>query len=194
MTATPIQSRMVAVAMGLVSGFLAGYLAFPIPDYKIAAGDFEFYVNQADMAPISAPLFYSIGMVLVLWRAQSTRRLGLVLGVPSGIFAGWLLAVNLAVQIVDRTGQTGGAAGELVVWLVAGALAGAVGAAFTWLGARAAGLAPSHAATLRLVAAVGAVFGLLLYPSYQVFEQGWLLFAPWQAAVACIIASMRRSI
>jgi hypothetical protein len=187
-SSAPKWLTLAAIVMGLVSGFLAGYFVFPIPDYKFAVGDAEVYINQADMAPLTAPLFYSIGMILLLLPVRPKQAPGHLLGVPLGIFIGWLLAVNIAVQIVTLAGQPGGSTGELVAWLIGGAVAGAVGATFTWLGARSAIPALSDPRAFRLAAAAGAFFGLLLYPAYNTFEQSWVLFAPWQAAVACTIA------
>ncbi len=177
-----------AVVMGLISGFLAGYYIFPIAEYKFSADNIEIYVNQPEMAPITAPLFYAIGMMLLLLPVRPKHLPAHLLGVPLGILIGWLLAVNIAVQIVTLAGQPGGAAGDIVAWLVAGAVAGAVGATFTWLGARSAVPALSGKRAFRLAASAGTVFGLLLYPAFNTFEQTWILFAPWQAAVACTIA------
>jgi hypothetical protein len=72
--------------------------------------------------------------------------------------------------------------------VLGGLAAGAVGAGLTAFGAGIAVESVRRTAAWGLIAAAGAVFGLLLYPALT-NETIALLLVPWQAAVAAALAN-----
>jgi hypothetical protein len=75
----------------------------------------------------------------------------------------------------------------MLAWLLGGMMAGAVGAGLIAFGAGIAAIPVRRIEAWILIAFVGALAGLLLYPA-ALLDAIILLFVPWQAAVGAAIA------
>jgi hypothetical protein len=164
----------ILAALGALSGALGTIL--PGSNYGAAP--------HAGAYMVLAGVWFGLVMGFAVWRWGGQS----VTAVATAIFAawaGWELAVNLAVQLDGR-------------WLVATSLsaaekgsiegfaAGSVGAFVTWVGAAAFTPALQRARAAVMITVTGALFGLLL-PWTNDYDGGAVLLVPWQAAVAAVI-------
>jgi hypothetical protein len=181
---------LVMAAFGVVSGLISS-LPSPLPDIRLS--DPDILIN-AHSVPLHAGLAFG-GMVagmLWLWVNRDPTKCLLVLALT---LVGWLAAVNTANDVINTIQSStlfGTAEGakthrEMLAWLVGGLLAGAVGAGLTAFGAGIAAPPLRRTEAWTLIAFVGALDGLMLYPA-ALLDTIVLLFVPWQAAVGAAIA------
>ncbi len=188
----PARARAVAImaAVGAVTGLLSS-LPSPLPDLRLEEP--EILIN-AEGVPLHAGIAFGIGVAIILWR-WANRDLGKCLLAAAFTLAGWLAAVNTANDVMTSVvgselfGTMEGAktSREVVGWVLAGLVGGAIGAGLTAFGAGVAAEAIRHVAAWGPIVAVGTILGLLLYPAASL-DAIALLFVPWQAAVAAMIA------
>lgn len=179
-----------AAGLGLATG-LVSTLPSPLPDIRL--GDPAILINAAGV-PLHAGLVFAalVAALVWSWQARDPGKCFLAAGLT---VIGWLTAVNTADEIIseiaasDLFGTAPGAKGsrEILGWLAAGLSGGLIGAGFAACGVSLAVPSFRSAQLWTLVLAAGALAGLLLYPA-AVWDAGWVLFMPWQAAVAASIA------
>ena len=179
-----------AAGLGLATGLLST-LPSPLPDIRL--GDPAILINATGV-PLHAGLVFAalVAVLIWSWQARDPGKCFLAAGLT---VIGWLTAVNTADEVIseiaasDLFGTAPGAkeSREILGWLAAGLSGGLIGAGFTACGVSLA-VPPFRSAQLwTLVLATGALCGLLLYPA-AAWDAGWVLFVPWQAAVAASIA------
>lgn len=181
---------LVAAALGVATGLIST-LPSPFPDLRI--DDPEIIIN-AENIPLHAGIVFAAMLAALLWFWHE-RDPGKCLLTAGLTLLGWLTAVNTANDVMsgiiasDLFGTTQGAKGsrEVLGWLVAGLVGGLIGAGFTACGVSIAAPSIRHAAAWALILGSGTLLGLLLYPAARL-DAGFLLFVPWQAAVAASIA------
>ncbi len=188
----PPWPRAVAIAAGIgaVTGFVSG-LPSPLPDLRLE--DPEFLIN-AEGIPLHAGVAFGAGVALILW-LWAKRDPGKCLLAMALTLMGWLAAVNTANDVMQAlvgselfgTVQGAKASREMVGWVLAGVIGGAIGAGLTAFGAGVPAEAIRRPQAWGLIVALGALFGLLLYPA-ALADLIMLLFVPWQAAVLASIA------
>jgi len=181
---------LVMAAFGVVSGLISS-LPSPLPDIRLS--DPDILIN-AHSVPLHAGLAFG-GMVagtLWLWVNRDPTKCLLVLALT---LVGWLAAVNTANDVINTvqgstlfgTAEGAKANREMLAWLLGGMMAGAVGAGLIAFGAGIAAVPVRRIEAWILIAFVGALAGLLLYPA-ALLDAIILLFVPWQAAVGAAIA------
>jgi hypothetical protein len=188
----PPRARAVLImaGVGLVTGLISS-LPSPLPDLRLE--DPELLIN-AEGIPLHAGIAFGAAMGLILW-LWTNRDLGKCLLAMALTLMGWLAAVNTANDVMTMVvgselfGTMPGAKAsrEMVGWVMAGLIGGAVGAGLTAFGAGVAAQAIRRWQAWGLIVGIGAVYGILLYPTANL-DQVALLFVPWQAAVAASIA------
>ena len=179
-----------AAALGLATGLLSS-LPSPLPDIRL--GDPAILINAAGV-PLHAGLVFAALVAALIWSWQ-VRDPGKCFLAAGLTLIGWLTAVNTADEIMseiaasDLFGTAPGAKDmrEILGWLAAGLSGGLIGAGFTACGVSLAVPSFRSAKLWTLVLAAGGLCGLLLYPA-AAWDAGWVLFVPWQAAVAASIA------
>lgn len=188
----PSRGRAIAVmaALGVVTGLISS-LPSPLPDIRLSEPDI---LINARSVPLHAGVAFG-GMVagmLWLWVSREPTKCLLALALT---LVGWLAAVNTANDVINTvqsstlfgTAEGAKANREMLAWLVGGLLAGAVGAGLTAFGAGIAAIPLRRTEAWTLIAFVGALAGLFLYPA-ALLDAIVLLFVPWQAAVGAAIA------
>jgi hypothetical protein len=188
----PPRPRAVAIGagIGVVTGLISS-LPSPLPDLRLH--DPDVLINAAGI-PLHAGIAFGAGVAIVLW-LWAKRDPGKCLLAMALTLMGWLAAVNTANDAMQAvvgselfgTVQGAKASREMVGWVLGGVFGGAVGAGLTAFGAGVPGEAIRRPQAWILIAVVGAVFGLLLYPA-ALADFVMLLFVPWQAAVLASIA------
>jgi len=188
----PARTRavMILAGVGILTGLISS-LPSPLPDLRLE--DPEILIN-ADGVPLHAGIAFGAGLAAMLW-LWASRDLGKCLLAMALTVMGWLAAVNTANDVMSAVVSTdlfGTAAGakasrEVVGWVLAGLVGGAIGAGLTAFGAGFAARAVKRPEAWSLIVAIGALFGLLLYPAAH-WNAMVLVFVPWQAAVAASIA------
>jgi hypothetical protein len=188
----PSRRRTIAVmaALGVVTALISS-LPSPLPDIRLSDPD---VLINARAVPLHAGIAFGamVGGVLWLWVNRDPIKCLLAMTLT---LAGWLAAVNTANDVINTIqgsslfGTIEGAKAyrEMLGWMVGGLLAGAVGAGLTAFGTGIAATSIRRPEAWMLVVLTGAVVGLLLYPA-ALFDAIILLFVPWQAAVAAVIA------
>ena len=179
-----------AAGLGLATGLLST-LPSPLPDIRL--GDPAILINATGV-PLHAGLVFAalVAVLIWSWQARDPGKCFLAAGLT---VIGWLTAVNTADEVIseiaasDLFGTAPGAkeSREILGWLAAGLSGGLIGAGFTACGVSLAVPSFRSAQLWTLVLATGALCGLLLYPA-AAWDAGWVLFVPWQAAVAASIA------
>ena len=179
-----------AAGLGLATGLLST-LPSPLPDIRL--GDPAILINATGV-PLHAGLVFAalVAVLIWSWQARDPGKCFLAAGLT---VIGWLTAVNTADEVIseiaasDLFGTAPGAkeSREILGWLAAGLSGGLIGAGFTACGVSLAVPSFRSAQLWTLVLAAGALCGLLLYPA-AAWDVGWVLFVPWQAAVAASIA------
>lgn len=185
-----IRAVMIMTGVGILTGLISS-LPSPLPDLRLE--DPEILIN-ADGVPLHAGIAFGAGLAAMLW-LWASRDLGKCLLAMALTVMGWLAAVNTASDVMsavvstDLFGTAEGAKAnrEVVGWVLAGLVGGAIGAGLTAFGAGFAARAVKRPEAWSLIVAIGALFGLLLYPAAH-WNAMVLLFVPWQAAVAASIA------
>ncbi len=188
----PPQARagFVMASIGGLTGLISS-IPSPLPDLHL--GEPDLLIN-AERVPLHAGISFGAGVAAMLW-LWIQRDFAKCLLTMALTLIGWLAAVNTANDIFSATvssnlfGTASGAKAsrEVLGWLLAGVASGAVGAGLTAFGAGIPAQAIRRPQAWGLVVAVGAMFGLLLYPAVEQ-DAVALLFVPWQAAVAGAIA------
>jgi len=176
--------------IGILTGLISS-LPSPLPEIRLEEP--EILIN-AEGVPLHAGIAFGAGLATMLWLWVS-RDLGKCLLVMALTLLGWLAAVNTANDVLsavvssDLFGTVEGAKAnrEVVGWVLAGLVGGAIGAGLIVFGAGIADHAIWAPEGWGPVVAVGALFGLLLYPAAN-WDAIALLLVPWQAAVAASIA------
>ncbi|MBC8020150.1 MAG: hypothetical protein H7X78_02925 [Methyloceanibacter sp.] len=185
-----IRAVMIMTGVGILTGLISS-LPSPLPDLRLE--DPEILIN-ADGVPLHAGIAFGAGLAAMLW-LWASRDLGKCLLAMALTVMGWLAAVNTASDVMsavvstDLFGTAEGAKAnrEVVGWVLAGLVGGAIGAGLTAFGAGFAARSVKRPGAWSLIVAIGALFGLLLYPAAH-WNAMVLLFVPWQAAVAASIA------
>ena len=188
----PPRPRAVAIAAGIgaVTGFVSG-LPSPFPDLRLE--DPELLIN-AEGIPLHAGVAFGAGVALILWLWAKRDPAKCLLAMALTLM-GWLAAVNTANDVMQAlvgselfgTVHGAKASREIVGWVLAGLIGGAIGAGLTAFGAGVPAEAIRRPQAWGLIVALGALFGLLLYPA-ALADLIMLLFVPWQAAVLASIA------
>jgi hypothetical protein len=179
-----------AAGLGLATGLLST-LPSPLPDIRL--GDPAILINATGV-PLHAGLVFAalVAVLIWSWQARDPGKCFLAAGLT---VIGWLTAVNTADEVISEiaasdlfgTAQGAKESREILGWLAAGLSGGLIGAGFTACGVSLAVPSFRSAQLWTLVLAAGALCGLLLYPA-AAWDAGWVLFVPWQAAVAASIA------
>jgi hypothetical protein len=188
----PARSRAVAIMAGL--GILTGLISSlpsPLPDVRLE--DPEFLINARNV-PLHAGIAFGSGLAAMLWLWVS-RDIGECLLAIAFTIIGWLVAANTANDVFSAVvsselfGTEAGAKAsrEGVGWVLAGLVGGGIGAGLVAFGVGIAAQSIRRARAWMPIVVTGALFGLLLYPAAR-FDTIALLFAPWQAAIAAVIA------
>ena len=179
-----------ALAIGVVTGLLTVFLPLPLEAIPTNPQDVGYVIHYPGAAPLGAPIFFSLGLVGLLGlfeRSALTRAVPVI----AGVFVGWLIAINLYLQLGGSTDVSGDEANvaklTTIAGIAVGAMCGAAGAAFTWLGSAVALRRLIRFDAFVLVTAVGLVFGTIAVFA-DIGSTPWKLFLPWQAAVAGSIA------
>lgn len=188
----PMRTRAVTLmaGVGVLTGLISS-LPSPLPDLRLVEP--EFLINAKNV-PLHAGIAFGAGIAIMLW-LWVTRDLGKCLLAVALTIVGWLVAANTANDVISVTvssdlfGTAEGAKAnrEVVGCVLAGLIAGAIGAGLTAFGAGIAADPIRRAKAWIPIVATGALFGLLLYPAAH-WNAIALLFVPWQAAVAGLIA------
>jgi len=189
----PARARAVLImaGVGLLTGILSS-LPSPLPDLRLE--DPEILIN-AEGIPLHAGIAFGGGMAIMLW-LWANRDIGKCLLAMALMLMGWLAAVNTANDVMSAvvsselfgTVEGAKASREVVGWVLAGLVGGGLGAGLVVFGVGIAAQAIRRAEAWVPIVAIGALFGLLLYPAAR-FDAIALLFVPWQAAVAAAIAN-----
>ena len=179
-----------ALATGAVTGLMAAYLPLPLEAIPASPEKVGYVIHYPGYAPIGAPIFFAAGLVGLL-RLFDSAVVARAVPVVVGVFAGWLAAINIFLQLGGQTDVSGDPANVAKVTTIAviaiGAMCGAAGGAFTWLGSAIAVNRLMRFEAFVLVTAVGLAFGTIL-PLINLRDMPWPLFCLWQAAVAASIA------
>jgi hypothetical protein len=130
--------------------------------------------------------------MLWLWVSRDVGKC--LLAIAFTIIA-WLVAANTANDVFSAVvsselfGTEAGAKAsrEVVGWVLAGLVAGGIGAGLIVFGVGIAAQSIRRAGAWLPIVVTGALFGLLLYPAAR-FDAIALLFVPWQAAIAAMVA------
>jgi hypothetical protein len=163
----PLSLAGLAMVSGLLGAFAEG------PGFGTAP--------QLGVYLVLAGLWFGLVVGFGVW-TWAGRNLGGALLAVAVTWAGWELAVNLALQIDSYWARTHSAPGWLGMYL-AGFIAGAIGAGVTWAGAAMSLTALQRPGVGAGAVAIGAVMGLLL-PYTNHYDHGAVLLVPWQMAVA----------
>jgi hypothetical protein len=185
------RALMIAAGIGVLTGLISS-LPSPLPDLKL---DEPEILVSAERVPLHAGIAFGAGVALIVW-LWSSRDPGKCLLAMVLTLIGWLAAVNTANDVLLLTvsselfGTEPGAkeSREMLGWVFGGVAAGAVGAGLTAFGAGIAAERVRRTEAWGLIAAAGALFGILLYPAVT-NETIALLLVPWQAAVAAALAN-----
>jgi hypothetical protein len=180
----------VMAGIGALTGLISS-LPSPLPELRLEEPDI---LINAQGVPLHAGIVFGAGIAIMLWRWANRDPMKCLLAFAL-LLIGWLVAVNTADDVFsavvgsDLFGTAPGAKAnrEMVGWLIGGLSGGAVGAGFT---AFAAGIPAQVIRRTRIwapIIAIGALLGLLLYPAV-LLTAIVLLYVPWQAAVAAVIA------
>lgn len=188
----PARSRAVAVmaCLGVLTGLISS-LPSPLPDLRLE--DPEFLIN-ARSVPLHAGIAFGSGLAAMLWLWVS-RDVGKCLLAIAFTIIAWLVGANTANDVFSAVvsselfGTEAGAKAsrEVVGWVLAGLVGGGIGAGLIVFGVGIAAQSVRRAAAWLPIVVTGALFGLLLYPAAR-FDAIALLFVPWQAAIAAVIA------
>src|SRR5262245_5788733 len=188
----PARSRAVAIMaiISVMTGLISS-LPSPLPDVRLE--DPEFIIN-ARSVPLHAGIAFGAGLAAMLWLWVS-RDVGKCLLAIAFTIIGWLVAANTANDVFSAVvsselfGTEAGAKAsrEVVGWVLAGLVGGGIGAGLVAFGAGIAAQSIRRARAWMPIVVTGALFGLLLYPAAHL-DAVALLFVPWQAAIAAVIA------
>lgn len=181
----------IAAGIGVLTGLISS-LPSPLPDLKL---DEPGLVISAETVPLHAGIAFGAGVALIVW-LWARRDLGKCLLAMALALIGWLAAVNTANDVMTvvvsselfGTVEGAKASRETLGWLLGGLAAGAVGAGLTAFGGGIAAESIRRVEAWGTIAAVGALFGLLLYPAVS-NDAIALLLVPWQVAVAAALAN-----
>jgi hypothetical protein len=176
--------------LGVLTGLISS-LPSPLPDVRLE--DPEFLIN-ARSVPLHAGIAFGAGLAAMLWLWVS-RDIGKSLLAIAFTIIGWLVAANTANDVFSAVvsseifGTEAGAKAsrEVVGWVLAGVVGGGIGAGLVAFGVGIAAQSIRRARAWIPIVVTGALFGLLLYPAAR-FDAIALLFVPWQAAIAAVIA------
>ena len=188
----PARARAIAImaGVGAFTGLISSLPTF-LPDMRLE--DPDILIN-AQGIPLHAGIAFGAGIALMLWLWEN-RDLSKCLLAMALTLVGWLAAVNTANDVMQAvvsselfgTVQGAKASREIVGWILAGLVGGAIGAGLTAFGAGISAPALRRPEIWGLIVGAGALLGLLLYPAASL-DLIVLLFIPWQAAVAALIA------
>jgi hypothetical protein len=188
----PARPRAVAVmaVLGIVTGLISS-LPSPLPDIRLSDPD---VLINARAVPLHAGIAFGVMLagVAFVWVNRDISKCLLALALT---VIGWLAAANTANDVInaiqgsDLFGMAEGAKAsrEMLGWLSGGVIAGGIGAGLTAFGIGIPAVAIRRTEAWVPVVLTGAVLGLLLYPA-ALFDSIVVLFVPWQAAVAAVIA------
>jgi hypothetical protein len=188
----PARPRAVAVmaALGVLTGLISS-LPSPLPDIRLSDPD---VLINARAVPLHAGIAFGAMLAGVIWTWVS-RDIGKCLLALALTVIGWLAAANTANDVINAiqgsnlfgTAEGAKASREMLGWLSGGVIAGGIGAGLTAFGTGIPAIAIRRTETWVPVVLAGAAFGLLLYPA-ALLDSIVVLFVPWQAAVAAVIA------
>jgi hypothetical protein len=188
----PARSRAVAIMayLGVFTGLISS-LPSPLPDIRLE--DPEFLIN-ARSVPLHAGIAFGAGLAAMLWLWVS-RDVGKCLLAIAFTIIAWLVGANTANDLFSAVvsselfGTEAGAKAsrEVVGWVLAGLVGGGIGAGLVAFGVGIAARSIRQAGAWLPIVVTGALLGLLLYPAAR-FDLIALLFVPWQAAIAAVIA------
>ena len=153
--------------LGIVSGFLS---SFELP-----------VIGQISIfnASIQQGLLFGLVIAIGLYFWGRSGWAGALLAIPVTL-AAWVAGFN------SYTFLTGGVLNDYL----AGMAAGAVGATLTILGGALTAPALRRPIAWIMTIAIGAIFGILIaLPDWNVEENLYILFVPWQAMVAASIGA-----
>jgi hypothetical protein len=184
------RAMFVAAALGVVTGLISS-LPSPLPDIRLSEPDI---LINARSVPLHAGVAFGAMVAGMLWLWVSREPTKCLLAAALTL-VGWLAAVNTANDVINTvqgstlfgTAEGAKANREMLAWLLGGMMAGAVGAGLIAFGAGIAAIPVRRIEAWILIAFVGALAGLLLYPA-ALLDAIILLFVPWQAAVGAAIA------
>ncbi len=187
----PARPRAVAVlaALGVATGLVSS-LPSPLPDIRLSDPD---VLINARAVPLHAGIAFGamLAGVAYVWVNRDVTKCLLAFVLT---LVGWLAAANTANDVINTIqgsnlfGTIEGAKQnrEMLGWLTGGVIAGGIGAGLTAFGLGIPAIAIRRTEAWVAIVAVGAAFGLLLYPA-ALLDTIVVLFVPWQAAVAAAI-------
>jgi hypothetical protein len=188
----PARPRAVAImaTLGVVTGLVSS-LPSPLPDIRLSDPD---VLINARAVPLHAGIAFGAMLAGVIWTWVS-RDIGKCLLALALTVIGWLAAANTANDVINAiqgsnlfgTAEGAKASREMLGWLSGGVIAGGIGAGLTAFGTGIPAIAIRRTEAWVPVVLAGAAFGLLLYPA-ALLDSIVVLFVPWQAAVAAVIA------
>lgn len=181
---------MILAVGGVASGLISGLVPSQFPELKL---DNPEIVVNAEYAPLHAGIAFGAMLAAGLWKFGDRLPLQCLYAFVAIVFA-WLAATNTAISIVGEFGKGNPLEHaelsqdnwEVLSWTLAGLISGVVGASLTLFGAADAAKRLHRTGAWVMVVTVGALAGLLLYPSVTYQQLVWL-FVVWQASVAAAI-------
>ncbi len=188
----PARPRAVAVmaVLGVVTGLISS-LPSPLPDIRLSDPD---VLINARAVPLHAGIAFGamLAGVAFVWVNRDIGKCLLALALT---VIGWLAAANTANDVINAiqgsdlfgTAEGAKASREMLGWLSGGVIAGGIGAGLTAFGIGIPAVPIRRTEAWVPVVLAGATLGLLLYPA-ALLDSIVVLFVPWQAAVAAVIA------
>jgi hypothetical protein len=164
----------ILAGLGLVSGTLGSY------DLGANYGE----APAVGIYMVFAGIWFGLVIGYGIWR-WAGRSLPAAALAGAGTWVAWEVAINIGLHI-DQRWLADGVVAEPARGFITGMVAGGIGALLTWAAAAAVAPALRHAASVGLVVATGALFGLLL-PSTSHYDYPAILLLPWQAGVAAAL-------
>ena len=173
---TPIlrHPALILAALGIVSGSLGTYVPGP------GIGD----APHAGFHMMLAGVWFGLVVAFGVWH-WGNRSWGAAATAFAATWAGWELAVNLAMQLNEHWLEAV-AVPEALRMCVSGFAAGGIGAFLTWAGVAVFTPRLRPAVMPVGVVATGALLGLLLAFTNH-YDNAAILLLPWQASIAAIL-------
>ena len=165
---------LILAALGILSGLLGTF------GLDVGIGD----APHPGIYMVLAGVWFGMVVGFGVWRWGNRSWTAAAVALVA-TWASWEIAVNLALQISENWLKVMSVPNTLRLY-VAGFVAGGVGAFLTWAGAAISLASLKDMPVALLVAATGAVFGLLL-PWTNSTDSPAILLVLWQCAVAGVI-------
>jgi len=180
----------IMAGVGVLTGLISS-IPFPLPEIQLQDAG---VVLNGKGVPLHAGIAFGIGIASMMWLWVDRDPAKCLLTMALTLI-GWLAAVNTANDMFsvlvssDLFGTVEGAKAnrEIIGLLLAGLSGGAVGAGLTAFGSGIPAEPIRRPKSWILVVIVGAALGPLLYPAMDLDALA-ILFVPWQAMVAGVIA------